>query len=308
MTNELSLSSSAIFNQLVGREKIISLLNTIDLDGDRLSDEVVASNMFLLERKAQAGKAQIQNHVKKEKDFILLKQKKPFPTYINFLPLVKDGRLNIVIDTTRIINKSDSMFPKQFYALLQGALINYNIQSNPNKILANKELIRLSAIAYSQLLIRILDKMHGITLYTEWADLVRFTLTKFFLLNHAHMKDTGKNVDSMAYGSITGTTSISEIIEIVHDLYDDDWSTDFFKMCENLSKAKHLQSLKTRDVIENYIRMYGESTLLALDYLPQFLYMIFSAQVQGNMNNEFRINDVAKDHIEKAYRAYIRTL
>jgi len=54
--------------------------------------------------------------------------------------------------------------------------------------------------------------------------------------------------------------------------------------------------------------MYGESTLLAMDYLPAFLNMIFASIVGGNLNKEYIIDSVAGKTNNKAFMEFSKLI
>jgi len=306
-----SFKDSAIFTKLVNQSSINRKLGSLNLEDNAISDETLKNNLFTVKRRVTApGKGDILEHIEKDKDFIIINSDAAkLPTYVNYFPINFNGKVLVVIDVNRIMKSDGSMFPKTFFAYLQNGLISYNLTANWNKYTTNSELTRFSALAYSQIMMRVFDKLYGISLYPEWADLVSFMLAKFFMIN-MEGRGESKVVDSLAYNAVTNNTAISKLLEAEKDLNGTSNNSygNFFDLCKRLQNIPVFKQLNERSIIENYIRLYGESTLLSMDFLPAFWQMIFATQVNGEINNEYRINDTAGNAIKKAYGAYARLL
>lgn len=307
-----SFNDSPIYTQLLKGPRIQAALNKINLQRDALDEETLNRNLSVIKRRVNAaGKGYILDHILKAKDFILVDSKDSrLPSYINFLPLKFQDRVIVMIDVHRILKSSGDMLPKQFFGYLQNALISYEATQNWTALTSNTELVRHLAISYSKLLMRVLDKLYGISLYPEWADVVSFLSAKFFLLNAAGRADD-KFTDSIAYNAINNNTAISSLKEIENKLYGTESSPydDFFGFIDKLSTLEHMSKFQARGIIESWVRMYGESTILALDYLPSLLQMVLSSVMNAEYNNEFQINNTIGKEGNKVYTgwsAYLR--
>ena len=53
--------------------------------------------------------------------------------------------------------------------------------------------------------------------------------------------------------------------------------------------------------MENFTRMYGEGSLLALDYLPSFIQCICGAAIGGGLNKDYMYESVAGKIIQNLY-------
>ena len=66
---------------------------------------------------------------------------------------------------------------------------------------------------------------------------------------------------------------------------------------------KDLIKLNIRTFIENYVRMYGESSILSIDYLPSFYHLILSSVISGNLVKDSMIDNVSGKFNSKIYLA-----
>lgn len=307
-----SLKDSAIYNKLVAGPNIAANLNKINLERDQIDPDILNQNMYIFQKRVTSpGKGIIVQHVTKDRDFYLISNKNiKLPTYVNFLPLNTNGHVSILINVTDILKGNGEIYPKTFLGYLQNGLITYNLTTQWNKCMSHTELVRHASIAYSRLMCRVLDKLYGISLYKSWADYVAFAFAKFFLVNMCERGDN-KITDSIAYNSISNNTSISQLKDVEEKINgsDDNAYGDIFDLFDRLAtNIPYLEKLQARSVIENWVRLYGESTILAIDSVTAFLQMIFATQANAELNNEYRINDTADNAIKKAFLAWAHIL
>ncbi len=307
-----SLKDSAIFKKLVAGPAIDNNLNKINIVRDQIDPDILKQNMFIFSKRVtSAGKAIIMEHVNKDKDFYLISNKNvKLPSYVNFLPLNYNGHVSILINVTDILKGNGEIYPKTFLGYLQNGLITYELTTEWNKCMSSTELVRHSSIAYSRLLCRVLDKLYGVSLYKSWYDYISFATAKFFLVNMCERGDT-RVTESIAYNATSGETPLDQLKEVDEKINGSNGNSygDIFEFCDRLSKnIPYLEKLQIRSVIESWVRLYGESTILAIDNVGAFLQMIFSTQVNAELNNEYRINDTADNAIKKAFLAWAHIL
>jgi len=190
---------------------------------------------------------------------------------------------------------------RTLYALLQSGLITLKINSDKfNSVTMNQTILKNSALAYSKLFTKIIDKMFALNLNPILADKVRYLSAKFFLLNLAEKTDS-ENVRNVSSTAITnGTTKIT--------LYnsDENFDGDAYKNINNFMEAlkdidSTLHKLSLRLFIENWMKMYGLSTVLALEYLPFFFHMIFAPLIGAKLNIEYIIEPLVGKEASTIY-------
>lgn len=302
-------SDSDLFNN-IKNSSMSSEINKISLQRDEIPNEILMDNLRFIRRKINfPTKMSVYEHAAVDHDIVgVYNGDLKLPNFINFM-VVKNKGKNIAVTIINDIYNDGEPYPKPFFGYLQNSLISLSLDNNFPRISSNAEFIRHSSIAYSHLMLKIFDKMFAINLEPSKGELLSFLFAKFYLLKMMQKSD-GDNTDSVAYNSCSGMVALSEIIEIEDRLLEKDSKlyTSIFNLFKTISTLNGFQSLQIRTFTDNWVRMFGTSALLAIDYLPAFLQMIFSAQVNTHYNKEFLILDTADKEISRAYLAYARLL
>jgi hypothetical protein len=177
---------------------------------------------------------------------------------------------------------------RKLYALLQtGSLLRVIGSQYWNRITMTPAILRNACIIYSRLFSKVIDKMFAINLNRQRSDMVHFLCAKFFLINM--MENKISTIDNIAYNACNNNTSKDVVfdsdINFTEDAYE---NIDNF--IENLQKnVDGLGGLTKREFVNNWMTMYSFNTILALDYFPFFLHMVFSAILNSHLNKEYLI-------------------
>jgi len=197
--------------------------------------------------------------------------------------LTKDGALNIDNRT--------------LFAMLQTASILLEYANNFENIKINTKLAIKGAEVYSKLLFKILDKTFAVNLNRQLADTVSFMTAKFFLI-YLMERANDNSTNDIAYQCTSGQTSKNFLINQDEDLDQSIYMngiTDFIQ--KGLATISGLKKLSSRHFLAQWLSMYGNSTLLSLEYLPYFYHMVFSSMVGGRLNSEYVIENLASKQI-----------
>lgn len=202
----------------------------------------------------------------------LVQNKKPI-IYVNLTGkgrVTKDGIFSI--DTRKL------------YSLLQTAYLLIQCSLKWNKISMNATVIKNGSEIYSNIFSKVLDKTNAINLDKLRSDKVRYLASKFYLINMME-RDNNETTNNIAYRSCVNGSTAAIMYDSDID-FDDNAYDDFDKFILNLSHLDGLSDITIRSYMENFIKMYGSSTILALDYFPFFCNMIFGSMMNAHINNE----------------------
>lgn len=303
-----NLKSSAVFNNLIMSDKLNSKLNSINFKEVIVPASDIASEMSTIERRVKhPTRIPIMDLYSKGKFIIINDRELDLPTYLSTIAMKgKNNEDFVLVDISKFTTSSKSISSGTLYALLQNAMITYKFNEDWNRLTSNASFIDLSANIYSQLSMKVLDKLYSINLQTVEADFVAFLLAKFFLINMAE-RNHSSTTDGIAHKACFNETNLHLIKE-----KEDALNTDGNLYKDLMSLFQALNSLpeyniKFRSYFENFVRMYGDSTVMAMDYLPAFYQMIFSVAVTGSLNKEYTIEKaVGKPAILKCYSTFSR--
>ena len=309
-----TLNDSSIFLSNPDIKEITKKMQSISMYTDIIPVDTFDSEMSTINRRFNFG---TENEVINEfKDGTIQFIDNPtlvLPKYVMTVGKVIDRKIIMVINLSGYLNSKKEIYPKKLFGLMQVALINNSCYKNWNKFINNMNFLKSNSLIYSRLVTRIFDKLFSIDLNKQSTDLVSFLFSKFFLITMCDKTDNDL-VNNIAYNSCFNKTSLSmiksqedelqeEFLKNGNSLYD-----TIFTLFESLKNIPQIKDTNIRLFIENYVRMYGESTLLSLDYLPSFLDMIYSQVVGADLNKEFMLEKNAGREINKSYVTFLNLI
>jgi len=311
-----TLNDSALFKMNPDYHDIITSIGRISLLNDKVPKNSLEAEFSVINRRFNYGTEKfVMSEYDKDNIVIINKDNLKLPKYLSVVgkPKGHNKEVAMIVNIADYTNSNGEIFPRTLFALLQNAFINLELYRGWNKYINNIKFITINSYLYSRVTTKIFDKLFSIDLNKSASDFVSFLFAKFFLINLCGKEDN-ELIDNIAYKSCFNGTSLTVIKndeeELLMNLEDKSKTmySDIFALFEALKKIPTLEKCNIRTFIENYIRMYGESTLLTLDYLPAFLSMLYSQVVSGNLNKEYMLEQVGKNNIDKSYVQFLSML
>jgi len=309
-----TLNDSSIFLSNPDIKEITKKMQSISMYTDIIPVDTFDSEMSTINRRFNFGtENEVINEFKNGTIQFIDNPTLVLPKYVMTVGKVIDRKIIMVINLSGYLNSKKEIYPKKLFGLMQVALINNACYKNWNKFINNMNFLKSNSLIYSRLVTRIFDKLFSIDLNKQSTDLVSFLFSKFFLITMCDKTDN-ELVNNIAYNSCFNKTSLSmiksqedelqeEFLKNGNSLYD-----TIFTLFESLKNIPQIKDTNIRLFIENYVRMYGESTLLSLDYLPSFLDMIYSQVVGADLNKEFMLEKNAGREINKSYVTFLNLI
>lgn len=306
------ITDSAIFQKTLLNKSIITNLKNIVIERDKVDLNKLEEPINIINKRINfPTKGAIKINLKKENIILISNPIINLPKYLSSIGKIYNNRLVSIVDISKytVLSKDGKyydIYPKTLYSLMQNGLITLELFNNWNKYTNNIEIIKNSAIAYSRLMGKIMDKILAINIDPYRSDVVNFFLAKFFLVNVCDKADND-TINNIAYNACFNESSLKIVLMQEENFKDNAYSTimNFF---DNLKSIKGLNELSFRTFLENWVRMYGDSTLLAMDYLPSFLSMTYGSIISGNIAKDAIIETIAGKYIAKSYTEFCRLL
>lgn len=210
----------------------------------------------------------------------------------------KDGNnvvATIFISSFATIDKNDDLnIPvKQLYALMECAYIALQMQTQPMKIQRNVALMKLCTEAYTQMIIRILNKDYSLVMDNILYDKTVYAVSRFFIERIWEYPNKGL-IDSYSSSglqyieeldlSLTKTSYDSADIKDINDLM------NFIK-----TLSPRMKDLSIRYFIERFINTYHASAIMCLDYLPYVFFVIVNIMISSFLISQSALGDVIKN-------------
>jgi len=193
---------------------------------------------------------------------------------------------------------------RTLYALLQFGYIVRNSAIHFTKITSSVDTLKAFAEIYVKMIVKVLDKLFSLTINKKSTMQASYLIAKFFL-SYLCEKTSNEYLNNLAYKCIFNPTSSLEYLEDDFiSRVDSNWNGSIATLINELSKIELLEKLNLRTFIENWMLLYGESTILSLEYLPYFFAHILSSIVSGKINRDFAIDQIAGMEINKIFNTF----
>jgi hypothetical protein len=187
-------------------------------------------------------------------------------TYIN---LYKIGHWNA--DKTKF-----NISPLDLYSALETGVIMYNLQKKGADILIDDNIVlETSARIYAKLLVKAIERSKRSISSEVDQDLALYLSAKFFLMYIIGKQDSEYTRD-IAYKSVRYKTPLMTLRQIEESTEDMDYDS-LSGFLQFFGNALDIGEIKLRDLVVDWIKMYGANTILMIEYFPYFLHFIFAA-------------------------------
>lgn len=186
-------------------------------------------------------------------------------TYVN---LFKIGKWNVEKTEFHIT-------PLDLYSCLESGVMSHLmlVDGKKDKVINNSTVLETSSRIYSNFFFKIIEKAKKSINSEFQQDLVLYFIAKFFLINVLEKPD-GSLVDDIAYQAIKNRTTMSSIKNIEAANTIDFTSLKGF--LETIGEFLDFGKLTYLDLAINWAKLYGETTIFAIEYFPYLLHFLFS--------------------------------
>ena len=303
-----NLTDSFIFQQVIKNEAVKEAIKSTIPSANTLKPESLAEPLSVINKRMKyAGKDTLLNLLDKGEIVPIYNPTLGIPKYLNAFLKKDQGKIVCVSDLTNFsrirADGTSDISAKTLFALLQNSAIFYELHNNWNRYTINVNVVKNGAIIYSKLFGKVLDKLYAIKIDPFKSDLIHFLLAKFFLVAMCDKQPTD-TIDQLAFKAISNDSSF-KLITAEADQLNDNIFDDIDSFVKGLSTL-NMKNLNIRIIIENFSRMYGESTLLCIDYLPAFFSVIFGVAIQGTLAKDYVIEGICGKNIESLYIEFFK--
>lgn len=208
------------------------------------------------------------------------------------------GVVNITNQATMTREGKLNVDARKLYMYLQTAYLYMNIYTRFFAFEKDYYIPDETANLYAHLFVKVLNKMTNISIDKIKYDQVLFLVKKFCLIN-LFEKPNDDSVTTKAL-NISKYTGYELVKQAELNFVDDDFKS-LESFIDKLKTIRGLGDLTVRGFLENYISMYGPSTILGIEFLPYFYHTIFTVTVGCHINNMYNIESVIEKTVDKLY-------
>jgi len=187
------------------------------------------------------------------------------------------------------------------YSLLQAGSIYAGYIENYKKIIGNLGFLKYCMIAYTKLFIKVLDKLYGIRLNKIKANIIAFSVAKFFLINICE-KENNETTNNLAFNVCEPNINDRLIKDFDKNFKTEEIYKNLSSFLLFLSSSEDmLKNLTMREFYQNWMAMYDFSTILIIELLEHLLITIGHVIVGANIVRVSIIDNLLKNELLKIY-------
>lgn len=247
-----------------------------------------------------------------EKGIIQLKysEASKLPTCMPFILAKQNGEVVCVVDTS-IYGVYDeethslNIDAKKLYCIMESAYIARVCFLNDKALTTRNVLLSYGSNIYSNMFVKVLNNKYSLNIDKTRMHKVIFLASKFFLYNLVGLRNHdllfNYSIKNCPNGNIY---SLQDVDELTNDT-DFETFESFMNMLTRKELGLNLKDLTVRNYLEGFIHMYYESSLLALESLPYFLYNVISVTNGAYINNQYRLETIVDNMGAKIYNDII---
>lgn len=302
-----SITKCFLFSMQNETLELAKKMNSYEPSSDNLSPSAIVDNLNTIQKRFNYPlKNKVIDDLKKERvipihNKVRVQIPSCIPAYLIVHPQTK--KITSIANTTLygVMLKDGTLQidNRQLYAVLQTASLTLGCYENWNSLIMNQNICKQGSMMYAKMFTKVLDKMFAL-LDPIKSDKIKFITAKFFLLNVLGKAD-GSNVRNMAQSACTNNTSLSTLQSFEETFQPEDF-TDLSTFLKALTvNVEGFGHLTIRTFLDSFIKMYGSSSILALEYFPAFCHMIFSALLGAHLNSEYVIVGLFGKEMDKFY-------
>lgn len=222
------------------------------------------------------------------------------PVAIPFMISKDHSRAMVFIDNYATINRDGiiTIDYKKLYCLMESAYLSMEGLKRNNTALINK-----GSMIFAHIFTRVLNKQFSLNTNRSAMNKVIFLASKYFMYNHLGMTDHNM-VFNYALKNCNSATAI--LMRDVDAEFEPVCYTDISTFLTKMASTSYqfvsgFEKITTRDFIASYASMYGQSTLLSLESLDYFMFMISSVVIGAYLNNQTILEDIIDKDGAKLY-------
>lgn len=182
---------------------------------------------------------------------------------------------------------------RKLYTLMESAFIAKRFLSNYNKYRNNMILVGASSM-YASMFVKPLNKKFNVHLDRNRENTIMFLAAKFYLKNLLGIQNEDIVFNTAMKACKTPNPLILKEADVV---IDDEAYKDLGTFLNALKEDKlniGLKNLTNRGYLEEYISLYGGSTVFGLEMLPYWLYVVNASISSMGLVNNFALEEITE--------------
>jgi hypothetical protein len=179
--------------------------------------------------------------------------------------------------------------PKQFYNLCAAALIFKELTMNPELFTRNAKLVTALSRIYSKMMVKVVDKLYGVSYNELVLDQIRYIFAKFFVVGCIGKNDAAASL--IALKSVK-TSSRQAVMDIDRMIPIENYQS-FKPLLETLSGIfNNLSKISVHSVVAETVKSYGATSFLVVEFAPMLLINVMFAIWDSGINISYAYNSV----------------
>ena len=311
---EKNLSDSELFKSFNSASKLSSTLVEAVKNGIEITEDYIQEQIHQIRRSRISPLSdKVLSAYENGNIIILYARGVKIPQAVPFFALkTKSGETKVFIFANNFStmslndNESDKKYlnitMKDLYALMEGAYITWQYNTNYKSFNRALGLMKLTTKIYSRLMLLILNKEFALSMDTSLYAEVNFIISYFFM---KHVWDSDNESINISYAldslnpSDKYSLSNSKSFEAIVEEMDNSNVNDISKLINFISsRSNRLKGLNFRYFTQTYINTYKGPAIFSMESLPYFLFTVSTTALGSFIVNNAVISNIINNQIK----------
>ena len=220
-------------------------------------------------------------------------------TYVNFTPYMPNNIENI--DTRKL------------YGMLQFATVMNETIKYYDKLSYNNTMLKLGAQLYSSLMLKVFDKIAGVSMDQLHKNQLVYFFAKYFMINLLGRKPN-ETIDAIAHNLTSESGIVAKesfesgiAVELKAESQTDLYSHGILDTIKAVTNSKDwLNKVNNRNFVQNYLGLYGATALFGMERIDYFLAMVASYVIDAGIVNDYSLATIFGRDASILYDEFVR--
>lgn len=314
-------TNSAIFNQVYKTKKadVKQAFSLIDSPKTReeyvvkLNNYADAINIISRQYKSYINRKTILEDLREVQKFILIDARElDIPSWLNYILVpVSNHQNNVVVFLKKQCWDGDFVNPKKLFEFLQNAEVTDTL-AHINDLMDHSNLLINGTQAYVGLMMRIFDRLYSVRTKDNYVLLTSYLLAKFYIntMNRIPWDNSAQEIAFKAIGVKGSSSERTWLLRLDESFINENPNAfkDIFSFIEGLQSIPFLAKANINKIVNVFATTYGETQLLAIDYLPAFWQLLLSAEISSVIVKSKAVKQNAPKATTKFYDEFAKLI
>lgn len=227
------------------------------------------------------------------------------PTSIPFVLLKRGEGLQaaVFVDSYGIIDQDSGLLKmdtSKLYTMLEVALLSLHMHRKQDAVAIKSNMLSIGSRIFATIFVKVLSKKYALATDPVKYNKLIVLASKYYFLNILGKEDSEVLMNYAIKNCKNGNPLILQEVYAKFSAKDCEDIDKFIKALAGMQEL-NLKGLDTRNYLEGFMNMYDASTILSLENIYYFIFMIWAVTNSAYMNNQYALQTIIDKDGAKLY-------